>query len=219
VAQYCGDKMQIKGKDFFSSKEKEIIRKAVEDAESMTSGEIAVVLVDESDPYREGALIGAFSFSSIASLILSIVFGHETIWFFVPLTVLLVFPGLYLFQLAPHMKLAFVSSKRVVQAVKERAVYAFFQKGIYKTRERTGVLIFISLLERRVWIIGDENIHRKSQIDFWRSLVKELTAGIKNNRTLESLCSVIEKCGAELERHFPQKAHKDNQLGDDISFE
>lgn len=219
MAPHYGEKMRIKGKDFFSTKEKELIRKAVENAESMTSGEIAIVLVDESDSYREGALIGAFAFSSIVSLILSIVLGHETIWFFVPLVVLLIFPGLYLFQLAPHMKLAFVSTKRVIQAVKERAVYAFFQKGIYKTKDRTGVLIFISLLERRVWIIGDENIHRRSQVDFWRDLVKELTTGIKNNRALESLCSVIEKCGVELERHFPQKTHKNNQLGDDITHD
>jgi putative membrane protein len=211
--------MRIKGKDFFSTKEKALIKKAVEDAESMTSGEIAVVLVDESDSYREGALIGAFSFSSLISLILSILLGHETIWFFVPLMVLLVFPGLYLFQLAPHMKLAFVGNKRVVQAVKEKAIFTFFQKGIYKTQDRTGVLIFISLLERRVWIIGDENIHRATEIDFWRGLVKELTTGIKTNKVLESLCIVIEKCGAELERHFPQKTHEDNQLGDDVSFE
>ena len=124
--------MKIRAKDLFSKEEKEKIRQAVQDAEGSTSGEIAVVLVDESDRYREAELMGALSFSALVSLVVSIVFHYVTIWFYIPVATLLLFPFLYLFRTFPHMKLAFLRRKRVEDAVRERAVYAFFQKGVHK---------------------------------------------------------------------------------------
>ncbi len=210
--------MKIRGKDFFSREEKEKIRRAVESAESSSSGEIAVVVVDESDRYRDAELIGAISFSAILSLVLSIALHYVTIWFFVPVTVVLLFPFFYLFRFFPHMKLAFLSNRRIDEEVRERAVYAFFQRGVHKTDEHTGILIFISLLERKVWILGDEGIHQKTRSEFWRSLVRELTEGIRSDRTFVALCSVIEKCGAELALHFPGRGGK-NVLSDDVTCE
>jgi putative membrane protein len=209
--------MKIKARDFFSRAQRTKIREAVEQAESSTSGEIAVVLVEASDTYREGRLMGALILSSLLALVLSILFHFVTIWFFIPVTAFLLFPFLYLFEKLPHMKLAFVGKGRVEHAVKERAVYAFFQKGVYKTDNRTGILIFISLLERKVWVIGDEGIHKKTESNFWRDLVRDLTRGIRENRVFESLCDVIEKCGMELTRHFPDDGKKTNLLCDDVS--
>ena len=209
--------MKIRAKDFFSGEEKERIRRAVQSAESGTSGEVAVVLADESDRYRDAELIGALSFSALVSLVLSVAFHYVTIWFFIPVTAILLFPFFRLFRTLPHMKLAFLSNRRIEDAVKERAVYAFFEKGVHKTEEHTGILIFISLLERKVWILGDEGIHRKIRSDFWRSLVRELTDGIKSNQTSEALCRVIEKCGAELTVHFPGRAGDKNELRDDVT--
>ena len=210
--------MKIRAKDFFSSGEKERIRQAVEAAEKSTSGEIAVAFVHESDRYREAELIGTVSFSALLSLVLSVAFHYVTIWFFIPVTVVLLFPLFFLFRFFPHMKLAFLSNRRIDEAVRERAVYAFFQKGVHKTDEHTGILIFISLLERKVWILGDEGIHQKTRSDFWRSLVRDLTEGIRNDRTFEALCSVIQKCGAELTVHFPGRTGK-NVLKDDVTCE
>lgn len=208
--------MKIRAKDFFSGEQKEKIRQAVQAAEASTGGEIAVVLVDESDRYREGALAGALSFSAFTALVLAIAFHHVTIWFYIPVTVVLLFPFLYLVQKFPHIKLAFLHNRRVEEAVKKRAVYAFYQKGVHKTEEQTGILIFISLLERKVWILGDKGIHGKIRTDFWRSLTRELAAGIKEDRTFDALCGVIARCGEELTRHFPGKTGRKNQLDDGV---
>ena len=113
------------------------------------------------------------------------------------------------------MKLAFLHRRRVEEAVRERAVYAFFQKGVHKTEEQTGILIFISLLERKVWILADKGIHDKIASGRLRTLAAELAAGIKEDRALEALCGVIEKCGAELARYFPG-AHGKNPAGDEL---
>lgn len=208
--------MKIRAKDFFSSAEKERIRQAVEAAEKSTSGEIAVAFVHESDRYREAELLGALCLSALIALILSIALHHITIWFYIPVTAILTIPFLYLFRQVPHLKLAFLGHKRVHEAVRERAVYTFFQKGVHNTAEQTGILIFISLLERKVWILGDKGIHGKIRSDFWRAVARELAAGIKEKRTLEALCGAIEKCGSELTHHFPGRPEGRNQLKDDI---
>jgi putative membrane protein len=208
--------MKIRAKDFFSREQKEKIRQAVQAAEASTGGEIAVVLVDESDRYREAELAGALSFSAFIALVLAVAFHHVTIWFYIPLTVILLFPFLYLFRKFPHIKLAFLHQRRVEEAVRERAVYAFFQKGVHRTEEETGILIFISLLERKVWILADRGIHTRIGSDFWRSLTLRLAAGIREERTFDALCGVIAECGAELARHFPGKPGRKNQLDDDV---
>jgi putative membrane protein len=210
--------MKVRARDFASSAEKKKIRQAVQDAEKGTSGDIAVMVVDASDRYREAELIGGLFFAALLSLVLSLWFHYITIWFYIPVTCLLVFPGIALFRRFPHMKLAFLGRARIEEEVRERAVYAFFQKGVHKTEEETGILIFISLLERKVWILGDRGIHAKIAPDFWRSLAKELVDGIKGDRPLDALCTVIEKCGVELARHFPNRGNRTNQLEDDLIF-
>jgi putative membrane protein len=208
--------MKVRTKDFFTGEEKRKIRQAVEAAEKNTSGEIVVALVDESDAYREAELLGGLLLSALISLIVAIVLRHSTIWFFIPVTVILFFPCLYLLKAYPHVKLALTGRKRVEQAVAEEAVYTFFKRGVHKTAEETGILIFISLLERKVWILADRGIDSKIEPKFWKSLANELTQGIRDNQPFEALNGVIEKCAAELGRHFPGGSDKKNQLCDEI---
>jgi putative membrane protein len=207
--------MKIRAKELFSKEQKEKIRQAVRAAEGSTRADIAVMLVDESDRYREAELTGALSFSALVALVLSMALHQLTIWFYIPVTAVLLFPFLRLFRVFPHMKLAFLHRRRVEEAVRERAVYAFFQKEVHKTDEQTGILIFISFLERKVWILADKGIHGKIADDFLRTLAGELATGIKEDRALEALCSVIGKCGAELAQNFPG-GHGKNEPGDEI---
>jgi len=210
--------MKIRAKDFFSRAEKDSIRQAVEAAEGGTSGEIMVMLVPESDPYREAQLTGAFSLAGLAALVISFSLHYVAIWFYIPVFCLLLIPSLYLFRRLPHLKLAFLHKKRIEDAVRERAVYGFYQKGAHRTEDETGIFIFISLLERKVWILADRGIHGKIRDDFWRSLARELTEGIKGDRALDALLGVIEKCGAELTRHFPGRTGMKKHLSDEVLF-
>lgn len=207
--------MKIGGKGLFSSAEKQRIRQAVQTAEKDTSGEIAVVVVEESDRYREAEVTGAASFAAFLAMVLALALHQLTIWFYVPVACLLVFPGLYLFRRFPDMKLAFLGRRRIDHAVRERAVYSFYQKGVHKTEKETGILIFISLLERKVWILADKGIDARIEAQFWRALARELSEGIRRGQPLDSLCKVIEKCGAELARHFPERDGGENELCDE----
>jgi putative membrane protein len=207
--------MKIRASDFFSKAEKEKIKQAVAEAERDTTGEIAVKVVEASDRYRDAEMLGSVLLSGLFGLVASLLLNHITVWFYIPATFILFFPCLYLFKKAPHLKLALVSHRDALHEVSEEAIHSFYERGLHRTQHGTGILIFISLLERKVRILGDKGINDKVDSHFWSSLVAELTKGMGEGKALDALCSVIEKCGAELGRHFPGR-HDTNEIDDDV---
>jgi putative membrane protein len=202
--------------DFFSGNEREMIRQAVHAAESSTTGEIATMVVDESDSYRDAVVIGSVLLAALLAVVIAILFHHVTIWFYIPLVFLLFFPCRALFVHVPALKLPLLSRTRINLSVRERAVRAFYEKGLHRTRDATGILIFISLLEHKVWILGDRGIDSKIPSDSWQGLAQELVAGLRENRAGDVLCTVVTKCGAALKEHFPRVPDDLNELPDDV---
>jgi len=205
-----------KGDNFFSESEKQQISILVKKAECKTSGEIAVMVVDGSDSYREAEIIGALLLSAFISLLVAVSLHHVTVWSYIPAVIIFWFPALYLMRGFPRLKLAFAGKKRMDEAVRERAVRAFFEKKLYRTRGETGILIFISILEHKVWILGDRGISQQIDPHSWGALAGELAGKIKGGLAFEGLCAVIEKLGRVLEEHFPQEAEDRNELPDEV---
>ncbi|MGA7826172.1 MAG: hypothetical protein WCA04_00805, partial [Geobacteraceae bacterium] len=171
-----------KSVSFFTEEENARIRTAIENAEASTSGEIVAMVVDRSDSYREAEILGAVLSAAFCALLLEItlqtgylwysahgwgpgsrvdpelVLYGVSLWTYIPLVLLLFFPFRLVFRRFEAVKLPFVGRKRIDEAVRERAVRAFFEKELYRTRDETGILIFLSLLEHKVWILADRGI-------------------------------------------------------------
>lgn len=203
---------------FFSETEKEKISNLVKSAELETSGEIAVMVVDASDSYREAEFLGALLLSALIALIFAVSLHLITIWSYIPAVIIFWFPALYCMRRFPHFKLTLAGRKRLEEAVRERAIRAFFEKNLYRTREETGVLIFISTLEHKVWILGDRGIHERIGPQVWQELMGELTGKIRMNQAFEGVCAVIEKLVGILKKHFPPAADDTNELPDEVIF-
>jgi len=235
--------MKIKASELFNTEDKKCIADAIKKAETNTSGEVAIMVVDSSDSYREAETLGAillsgffsliletirsylvvlkaadwgYSLSGFSAHILSEAAAHTAVWTYIPIVFLLYFPFRLLIAKTPEMKIPFLSGKRIEETVKERAIMAFYEKQLYKTRDETGILIFISLLEHRVWILGDSGINAKIAPDFWSKIANELSIGIRNKEYGKSVCVAIGKCGEELSRHFPRKSDDINEIADEL---
>ena len=198
----------------FTETDLERIERAVASAEVATSGEIATMVVPASDSYREAEALGAVLLSGLISLVVAVVTGHVTIWSYIPLIFLLFLPCRFMLQRYPALKLPFVGKGRIAEAVKERAIRAFYEKKLYKTVNESGILIFLSLLEHKVWILGDRGINEKIPHDEWEELAHEMSAGMKEGKACDALCAVIGKCGVILAHHFPKMQDDVNELSD-----
>ena len=147
-----------KSERFFTAEEKERLKTTTHEAESKTIGEIVVMVVDHSDHYIEAEVLGSVLLGSLLSLILAVWLFDASLWFYIPLSFIFFFPCWFLFVKVEVLKRLFIGIRRKEEAVRLRAERAFFERGLYRTKKNTGVLFFISLLEKKVWVLADRGI-------------------------------------------------------------
>ncbi len=204
---------------FFTDKEKEQIKEVTATVESRTIGEIAVMVVDESSQYHEAEILGGTILGSLVALIATILFFHESIWWYVPLSFLLFFPAWFFFKKSHALKIYCIGNKRKEKAVKERALRAFYEKGLYKTKQNTGVLFFISILERKVWVLADKGIHEKIKQDTLNKFARHVAQGIREGHACDTLIEAIREAGELLAQYYPIQPGDINELSDEIICE
>jgi putative membrane protein len=103
------------------------------------------------------------------------------------------------------------------QRVDERAAMAFLEEEVFVTRERTGILVFLSLFERRVCILGDKGINEQVQKEEWDEIVQIIVSAMKNEAPADGMIEAVWKCGQLLERRGVEIRPDDsNELGDTL---
>jgi putative membrane protein len=192
-----------KADNFFTTEEKEKLKAVTQEVESRSIGEIVVMVVDQSDQYLEAEVFGGVLLGSLLSLILTLLFFHSSIWSFIPLGFLFFFPFRVLFQRLEPLKRFFIGIGRREEAVRLKAERAFFEKGLYRTKRNTGVLFFLSLLERKVWILADKGIYEKMDQGTLDRFANLVSRGIRENRACDALSQAMHEIGVLLFRHFP----------------
>ena len=209
-------KHRLTASDFFSEEEKKKIRATTQDVESRTIGEIVVMVVESSDPYVEADLLGGVLLCSLLSFILTALFFHSSIWYFVPMSFIFFFPSQWFVKKVIPLKVLFISSERKEDAARRRAISAFYEQGLYKTRKNTGVLFLLSLLERKVWVLADKGIHEKIGQEGLDQFALIVSQGIRDGRPCEALCAAFQKIGELLSKHFPLTPGDTDELPDDV---
>lgn len=212
-------KYTVKADTFFSEQEKKRISETINDIEQRTIGEVAVMVFDNSDQYLETEIIGGIFLGGLLALVLTVPFFHSSIWFYIPLSFFLFFPSKFLFRKFPVLKAAFIGLKRKEYTVMQRAVRAFYEKGLYKTKKNTGVLFFLSLLERKVWVLADKGIYEKIEQETLNRFAETVSQGIRNGRACNTLCEAIRESGELLAKHFPVTPGDTDELPDEVMTE
>jgi len=101
----------------------------------------------------------------------------------------------------------------------EKAVTIFNKLKMYQTRDRNGVLIYISFSDRKLAIIGDEGINAVVPTDFWESTKNELIFRFKRNEFAQGIIDAVNEAGKQLQQYFPVKSDDKNELSNEITME
>lgn len=104
-------------------------------------------------------------------------------------------------------------------SLEEVALAEFYRLGMDKTRDRTGILLFIILVEKRFQILADTGINSKVEQETWDRIAAGLSDYFKNGAYLEGMVKTIQKMGEILARHFPKKADDTNELSNEVSIQ
>lgn len=208
------------------------ITEAVKKAESNTTGEIALAITKESAHYSFFELMAAVIFSALVFCVLVPFAGPITSWFSatfwtVPAWYVPAFYGVTCFGLIalcfyaaniPAIDRIVVPSGVRSICVTHRAFRYFTESGVYETKEHSGILIFISLLEKQVRIVADTGISAKISQDLWKLIADSLAEGIGSGKTEEAITDAVAKCGELLTQNFPAHGDNPDELSDALVF-
>jgi putative membrane protein len=119
-----------------------------------------------------------------------------------------------LIQLLPPLKFWLVPPPIKTHRTLARAISLFKVGAERRTTGRTGILIYLSMRERRAQIIADEAIASKVPAEMWGEAMAAMLAHIKDGRVADGMCAAVEKVGVVLAAHFPPAEDDVNELPD-----
>jgi len=206
---------------------------AIAAAEAKSDGEIIAIAADRSDSYHDVGL-------HYAVLVLFLVLAFFAAW---PnqlelwwtrlmgwtadptqrelLTLLLGFAllkflaVLFILKWMP-LRLALTPGSTKTRRVRRRAVMLFKTGGERRTIGRTGILIYLSMGERRAEIIGDEAITAVTTPETWGEAMAELIVQVKAGRPGDGIVAAVERIGDVLATHFPKSSTDTNEIPDKL---
>lgn len=193
------------------------IQYAVQEEEKRTTGEIACAITPESATYSFYELVAAMCGGAVLFAILLCLAGPinhwlNTLFWEVPVWLyplmcgaafIVAVPLVFALVNIPALDRLVIPEAARSAATWKRAMRCFAESGVYKTREQSGVLIFVSYLERNVHILADSGIASKIAQERWDQIAATLAEELTDGDAADAFCNAIHACGALLAEQFP----------------
>lgn len=200
---------------YMSQEEMNSIEAAIQLAESETSGEIVPVIVKRSSSVGHVPL-------SLTLLFLLLIVAVEipySEWLWVrpyvwawPVLIVAIYLLSHVIAKIPFVQKIFVPEKDEVDSVHQRAQLEFYANRIHRTKDGTGILIFVSAMEKKAVILADEGIAKKLPADIWDSVLNDLRVHLHKGDWAAAYKAAISRSGELLKTHFPHQGHAENEL-------
>jgi putative membrane protein len=221
----------ITASKLLSSAEIATVERAIGDAEKMTAAEIVPVIATASGRYDRGedlfgllcvcvTLVGAWfvvpgkidldwSTTSTPGLGIALIIAIVMVGFTI---------GAALASRFTVLRLPFIARQEMLEEVERRAFETFQRQRIRSTDRATGILIYVSLYEHLVKVIGDENAAVQLSPAALQEICALVVEGLKQGNPAAGLETAIKKTGELLATHLPATADDNNELVNRLIF-
>jgi putative membrane protein len=214
--------------------EREKVAAAITAAEAKSNGEIVAVATPISDAYHDVALhwaliplfavlawaawrpsaltwwydflFGGWSPDPTLSQLFTLLMVLAALKFIVALLILKWMP----------LRLLLTPAATKHRRVRRRAIAIFKAAAEKRTAGRTGILIYLSMAERRAEIIGDAAITSATTPETWGEAMTALLVDVREGRVADGIVAAIEQVGTVLAEHFPRSADDVNEIPDKL---
>lgn len=201
---------------FSSEEDKSALVAAIKAVEARTSAELVICVRRRSGSYLHADLLAGIvaGFAALVCLLyLPVDFGLHT--FVIDPIVIGVVVGLLSSRMPPLRRLLTRACVRE-HNVREAAHATFFAKGIRRTTDAIGVLLYISRLERRAEFVVDDGVTRAVPEQDWRSAVALIEGLVKSDADTSVVAKAIEALANVLEPCLPRSEDDVNELSDEV---
>lgn len=211
-----------------------LVTAAVTRAEADTDGEIVTIVARASDAYHDVALhwsvlamllmlavlaawpgiaeavharlVGGWDDAASPAALLTIALVLATLAFLLGRLVLA----------SRAVRIALTPGATKARRVRRRAMLVFQTSVARRTRAATGVLLYLSLDERKAEIVADAAIHSRVSADVWGEAMAALIVAVRDGRAGEGMAEAVTRIGVVLAEHFPQSTGDRNELPDRV---
>lgn len=198
---------------FFTDDAKKQIVEAVKAIESKSSAEIVVSVRARSDEYREIDLLAGLLVATV-TLVILIYHPAELDEDLMPVETLVAFAvGSIIVNKVSALKRMLMTKKRREHRTLLAARAHFVEAGISRTRDRSGILVFVSELERVVQVVPDVGIDATKLGDKWKSALDALDKAA-TTLDLSGFVSALKSMGPVLGEKYPRREDDINELPD-----
>lgn len=197
----------------FTEEDYEAITRAVEQLEEQTAAELVVVIRPFSGDYRDVAYLFGVVVVWLV-LIFILVSSWEIEPYTIPLEIIPFFVVPALLCSVTPVRRWLTSARRRRQQVQASARDAFFAEGVGRTRARTGLLVYLSDLERRAEVLADEGVLESVPAAEMDAFIRDLKRIWGEREPVAALTQEINRFGERLARYLPATTDNPNEIPD-----
>jgi putative membrane protein len=212
---------------YLTDQDKARVEQAITEGEKQTSAELIVVVASRSGRYDRaedffGILLALLAVAAAwllwqglhpasadwesgqdLTIGLLPVLGLFVFWFLV---------GAGLATRFPILAHPFIPRAQYEAEVRRRGFEAFHLFRVGHTKGRTGVLIYVSLLEKMAWVVGDDAINQELPQTTWDGATRAVTEGFSSRNHADGLAKAVGLCVAALAPKFPRSPDDQNEI-------
>ena len=189
---------------------------AVKTVESVSSVEVVVCVRKRSAAYAETSLGSALVVSTL--MLAYELYAPQPFalhWMLInPLMLAALTWGLVVSLPPLQRALTRASRRRTAALASARA--AFFELGVRRTRDRIGVLLFFSQLERELVVLVDDGVRDAIPEGVLEDLIKALETPYRADQGLLAAARALAVAGETFATHLPVAEDDVNELGDEV---
>jgi putative membrane protein len=192
------------------------LRDAIAAVEARSSAELVVSVRASSAAYRHAeVVIGVAAALAALAFLLFSPYPFALHWFLIDPVLVGALVALAASRLPPVRR---ALTPRAVQErrVRDAAGAVFLAKGVHHTRERTGILLYISLLERRALLVADAAVEREVPRREWRAVAAAIEQVVAGGGDGREVARALAPLGDLLALHLPRRAGDVNELPDEV---
>jgi putative membrane protein len=194
------------------------LARCVREIETRTDAELVIAVRARSGSYRHADYL-AGAILAFAGLLFLLFSPFEFRHYWVAIDVVLLFVlGAYICSRSDTLRRLLTTEEFRAEAARQGAAAMFYEAGIANTNAEMGVLVYLSLLERRLELIADRGVLKAAPPLEWNERVYELHRAGRVPR-LETLRQKLQDLGALLAEHLPPTGKNPNELPDMPRFD
>ncbi len=204
----------LRERTFFLPESKARVTRTIKEIEALTSAEVVVAARRASGAYRDVGYLFGFALA-VAALSFSLFHPASFSLESMPIDVVVAFAvGALAAGTSNTLRRIFTPTKTLALRCREAARSRFFDLGVGKTSGRNGILVYASVLERRVEIVADVGVDVAS--DGWKSAASTLERSLGRGGDIEAFVTALAALGPVLGSVMPRQADDVNELPDEV---